>query len=63
MAGLIGKQPQKLGLQRVMTRRPEQTGQRHFSVCANRRNQVQMNRRLREVPARKSHNPLPDFHA
>lgn len=48
---------------RVTTRGPEQTGQGHFSVCANRRNQVQMNQRLREVPARKSHNPLPDFHA
>lgn len=61
MAGQVREQPQKLGLQRVMTQGPGQTGQGHFSVRANRRNQVQMNQRLREVPARKSHDPLPNF--
>ena len=57
MAGQVG------GLQTVLTQGPEQTGQGHFSVCANRRTHVQTDERLRDVPARVSHDPLPNFHS
>lgn len=44
MAGWFREQPQ--GLQSVLTQGPEQTGQRHLSVCANRRTHVQRDQSL-----------------
>lgn len=61
MAPQVAQEPQGLALRRVPTRHPEQTGQGHFSACANGRNQAQVSQSLREVPLRKRHHPLQDF--
>lgn len=57
MAGWFRERPQ--GLQSVLTRGPEQTGQRRLSVCANRRTHIQRDQSLGRSQQEKFTIPCP----